>query len=58
MTPSPSACARSTKVRRIIWNSIQMTGRVQADAVVTPAVAAREFGDRHHLNRRQAERRQ
>ena len=55
MTPSPEACARSTKRRKSSGVAVEVTGREQIDAVVAPPAAAGELRDRHHLDRGDAE---
>ena len=42
----------------IVGRAVQMTGRKQVDAVISPAEATGEFRDRHHLDRRDAQIRQ
>src|SRR5258708_21162041 len=46
------------KVAQVVRLPIKRRGSKKTDSIVTPAVAAWEIGDRHHLNGRDAEVRQ
>jgi hypothetical protein len=43
---------------QILWRSVESSRGEEIDAVIAPAIFAREIGDRHHLNHRDPDSRQ
>ena len=58
MTPMPSAVRLVDEAAEIVGLAVERHRGEQADAVVAPAEAAREIGDRHHFDDRDSHVRQ
>src|SRR5207249_10102498 len=51
----PRLVASVDKALQAVWPSVRMMRRKEVDAVISPATAAGELGDRHHLDHVDAE---